>query len=120
MNNLIDFFKILSDDTRLRIVILLFQEELCVCEMCGILELSQPKVSKHLAKLRDKGFVRDERKEQYIFYSLKLEDEVLRNLIKDIVNNIDKYPQFKIDSERLKNKNNYLSQCNIDSIEKLR
>jgi len=119
MNQLTNFFKILSDETRLRIVILLAQEELCVCEMCGILELSQPKVSKHLAKLRDKGFVTDERKEQFIFYSLKVEDGAIVNLIKNIVDNIEKYPQLKTDSKRLVDKELYLYQCNVDSIKNL-
>lgn len=116
MNNLINFFKILSDETRLRIVILLAKEELCVCEMCGVLELSQPKVSKHLAKLRDKGFVADVRKEQFVFYSLKIEDEVIGNLVKEILDNIESYPQLKVDSERLVDKETYLKQCNVDGI----
>ncbi|WP_461206684.1 ArsR/SmtB family transcription factor [Clostridium sp. DL1XJH146] len=114
MDRLIDFFKIVSDETRFRIVSLLAQEELCVCEMCGVLELSQPKISKHLAKLRDKGFVIGKRKEQFVFYSLKIEDESLVNLIKNIVDNIEKYPQLKIDSERLVDKEIYSSKCNID------
>jgi ArsR family transcriptional regulator len=46
-----DFFKVLSDETRLRILILLDRRELCVCEICQILDLSQPKVSRHLAKI---------------------------------------------------------------------
>jgi len=115
MNQLTNFFKILSDKTRLRIVTLLAQQELCVCEMCGVLEISQSKVSKHLAKLRDKGFVFDKRKEQFVFYSLRIEDEVISNLIKNIVNNIEKYPQLKLDSERLEDKDMY----NIKGIKNL-
>lgn len=113
MDKLTNFFKILSDETRFRIVSLLFQKELCVCEICGVLELSQPKVSKHLAKLRDMGFVKDERKEQFIFYSLKVNDEILLNLIKDINKNIENYEILMKDSERLKDKDIYLSQCKI-------
>ncbi|WP_058485385.1 ArsR/SmtB family transcription factor [Defluviitalea phaphyphila] len=116
MNNLTDFFKIMSDETRLRIVILLAQEELCVCEICGILELSQPKVSKHLAKLRDKGFVKDKRKEQYIFYSLEIKNKIFKNLIKDIIDNIQEYPQLKLDSDRLVDKEKYINLCNINDI----
>jgi len=119
MNQLTNFFKILSDGTRFRIVTLLAQQELCVCEMCGVLELSQPKVSKHLAKLRDMGFVTDERKEQFIFYTLKIDDSVLSNLIKNIVDNIDKYQQLSVDNKRLVDKEMYLNQCNIDGIKKL-
>lgn len=119
MKKLTDLLKLLSDETRLRIVMLLAQQELCVCEMCGILEISQPKVSKHLAKLRDKGFVKDERKEQFIFYSLNINDPVLESLISNILDNIQNYPQLKEDSERLLNKEIYLKQCNVDSIKKL-
>ncbi|NCA68162.1 MAG: ArsR family transcriptional regulator, partial [Clostridia bacterium] len=65
MSYLIEFFKLVSDETRLRIVILLAQQELAVCEICGILKLTQPKVSKHLGKLRDMNFVIDKRNEKY-------------------------------------------------------
>ncbi|MBA5851544.1 metalloregulator ArsR/SmtB family transcription factor [Clostridium sp. cel8] len=119
MNELTNLFKLLSDETRLRIIVLLGQEELCVCEMCGILELSQPKVSKHLAKLRDNGFVRDERKEQFIFYSLNIKDPVLESLITNIIDNIENYPQLKADSERLVDKEIYSKQCNPNSTKKL-
>ena len=116
MNQLTNFFKILSDETRFRIVVLLAQQELCVCEMCGVLELSQPKVSKHLAKLRDKGFVIDERKEQFVFYSLHIEDDVISDLINHILSNLERYPELKIDSDRLVYKEIYLKQCNVSSI----
>jgi ArsR family transcriptional regulator len=82
-------------------MMLIAQQQLCVCEICGVLELSQPKVSKHLAKLRDKGFVIDERKEQFVFYSLKIEDEVLKNLVMSLFSNIEKYPELCADSKRL-------------------
>ncbi len=111
MSYLIDFFKIASDETRLRIIILLAQEDLYVCQISGILNLSQPKVSKHLSKLRDMKFVVDERKEKYILYSLKLEDDAIKSLIENIVDNVDKYPKLSRDSKNLTDKQIYLSQC---------
>lgn len=111
MNKLTNFFKMLSDETRLRIIVLLAQQRLCVCEICGVLDLPQPKVSKHLAKLRDKGFVKDERKEHYIFYTLNIEDKEVFDLIKKIVASKEKYYQLKVDSERLKHKYKFLNQC---------
>ncbi len=115
MNRITKFFKMLSDGTRLRIVTLLAQGEMCVCQICGVLDISQPKASKHLAKLRNMGFVVTERKEQYIYYSLNIEDIVVNNLINDIVNNVDKYEQLKKDKERLVEKETYLKQCGINN-----
>ena len=52
----LQLFKILSDETRLGIVLLLREMgELCVCDLCTALEQSQPKTSRHLAMLRESG-----------------------------------------------------------------
>jgi len=111
MNQLTNIFRILSDETRLRILILLFQEELCVCELSGILDIQQPKISKNLSKLRDLNLVSDERKEKYVFYSLKNENKILINMLKSIIENIDSYPKLVEDRNRLSDKEKYLKQC---------
>lgn len=65
------FFQLLSDDTRLRSLLLMQQEgELCVCELVHALGTIQPKVSRHLAALRDAGVVIDRRQGQWIYYRL--------------------------------------------------
>jgi ArsR family transcriptional regulator, arsenate/arsenite/antimonite-responsive transcriptional repressor len=65
------FFQLLSDDTRLRCLLLMQQEgELCVCELVHALGLIQPKVSRHLAALRDYGVVKDRRSGQWIYYQM--------------------------------------------------
>ncbi|HFB55036.1 MAG TPA: metalloregulator ArsR/SmtB family transcription factor [Hellea balneolensis] len=67
----IQTFKILSDETRLRMLALMaMQGELCVCELVHALELSQPKISRHLANLRKVGIVSSRRHAQWIFYNL--------------------------------------------------
>ena len=112
MNKLLNYFKVLSDETRLRIMILLFHNELCVCQLTGITGISQPNVSKHLAKLRDIGLVKDERKEQYTFYSLNIEDQILEEILKKIVDNIEDYPTLKLDIEKSKAAAKYLELSN--------
>lgn len=63
--------KALSDPTRLRILILLTQvEELCVCQLTEALDMIQPKISRHLAVLREKEILLDQRNGQWIFYRL--------------------------------------------------
>lgn len=65
------FFQLLSDDTRLRCLALMQQQgELCVCELTHALEIIQPKVSRHLAALRDSGVVLDRRQGQWIYYRI--------------------------------------------------
>ena len=112
MNKLLNYFKVLSDETRLRIMVLLFHNELCVCQLTGITGISQPNVSKHLAKLRDIGLVKDERKEQYTFYSLNIEDQILEEILKKIVDNIEYYPTLKLDIEKSKAAAKYLELSN--------
>ena len=114
MNQLVNIFKILSDQTRLRIVTLLAQEELCVCEISGILDVSQPKVSKNLSRLRDVNLVIDERKEKYVFYKLKTDNAVLTSTLKNIIDNLDKYPQLILDRSRLADKEKYLKSMRYE------
>jgi len=63
-------FKALGDETRLRIVALLAHGELCVCHLEETLQLSQPKVSRHLAILRGAGVVEFRRDGNWIHYRL--------------------------------------------------
>lgn len=111
MSYLTEFFNLVSDETRLRIITLLAQKELAVCEICGVLKLTQPKVSKHLGKLRDMNFVTATRKEKFIFYSLNLQDDTVKELVSKIVDRLDFYPQLKEDSIGLKDKEAYLRDC---------
>jgi len=69
--NEIELLKQLGDPTRLRSLILLLAEgELCVCELTHALDLSQPKISRHLAQLRQAGLVQDRRAGHWIHYRL--------------------------------------------------
>lgn len=64
-------FKLLSDETRLAVVLLLVkQQELCVCEFMQALELSQPKISRHLAMLREAQLLLTRRSGKWVYYSL--------------------------------------------------
>ena len=63
-------FKALGDPTRLRIVALLSQAELCVCHIEAALDLPQPTVSRHLAVLRNAGVVEPERRGTWMFYGV--------------------------------------------------
>ncbi|PLW69021.1 metalloregulator ArsR/SmtB family transcription factor [Pseudohalioglobus lutimaris] len=69
--NPVQFYKCLSDETRLRCLLLIQQEqELCVCELTAALEEIQPKVSRHLGQLRQCKLLLDRRQGQWIFYRI--------------------------------------------------
>jgi len=69
--NPLSFFKCLSDETRLRMMLLIASEgELCVGELTVALDEIQPKISRHLAQLRNCGLLKDRRQGQWIFYGL--------------------------------------------------
>jgi ArsR family transcriptional regulator, arsenate/arsenite/antimonite-responsive transcriptional repressor len=101
----------LSDETRVRILVLLYHRKLCVCQMCGIMDETQPKISKHLAKLRDMGFVKDERKEQFIYYYLNFDNKLFEDVLKNIIESIDDNEILKNDVKRLDGAEQYLPTC---------
>ena len=101
MIDLAEFLKALSDETRLRIMALLFQKEMCVCEICDVIGESQPKVSRHLAKLRDADLVRDERQSQWVFYYLKTDNKTASEIMSTIIRNIDEHPILNEDMQKL-------------------
>jgi len=85
-----ELFTLLSDETRLRCIILLSKEkEICVCEFSYVLDSIQPKISRHLAYLRKSGLVLDERREQWVYYKLnhdltKWAQQILVNVLKEL------------------------------------
>ena len=102
------FYKALADTTRLRSLMLLVQEgELCVCELTHALDMVQPKISRHLAQLREAGLVSTRREGQWVYYCLNRSlpawaKQVLRATARGIVNDAP----FSRDIRALKNMKN--------------
>jgi len=64
------FFRALADRTRLRLLNLMREKEVCVCYFVAVLKLSQPKISRHLAYLRRAGIVGARRQGKWMHYRL--------------------------------------------------
>ncbi len=62
--------RLLADSTRLRLLLLLEREEMSVAELAGITQLAQPRVSTHLAKLKESGLVIDRREGVFVYYRI--------------------------------------------------
>jgi ArsR family transcriptional regulator len=83
----LDIFKACSDQTRLRILFLLSERELCVCELVSILNMPQGKISRHLAILKNADLVSDRRDGLWIYYSLIASDTGLKKRLTDYLQN---------------------------------
>ncbi len=70
MKELEQYFKALGDGSRLRILNLLLEGELCVCDIQRVLGMRQPHASRHLAYLKNSGLVRDRREGYRVYYRL--------------------------------------------------
>lgn len=100
MRDLLVVFKALSEETRLRILKLLEQGELCVCDIVAALEMIQPKVSFHLSVLKEAGLIRDRKQGRWIHYSLDSSDFFRRFLLLTVLEKISKESSSE-DSRRL-------------------
>lgn len=79
--------KLLGDKTRLSMIGLLLSKDCCVCEFVELFKMSQPAISQHLRKLKDAGLVNEQRRGQWIFYSLNREN-IYFPLVQDILKHI--------------------------------
>ncbi len=70
MKTLVNFFKAMGEDTRVKIIILLLKEEMCSCELIEELGLSQSAVSHHMKILKQADLVNDRRDGKWTFYSI--------------------------------------------------
>src|SRR5699024_4327690 len=70
-----DNLKLLGNETRLTMLKILDDHDCCVCEFVEIFQASQPSISQHIRKLKDIGLVEEERRGQWIFYSINKDSE---------------------------------------------
>ncbi len=63
-------FKALADPTRIRLINLLVQGELCVCDLMHVLHMGQSKISRHLAYLKEAGFIQSRKQGVWRYYAL--------------------------------------------------
>ena len=74
----VELFKALSDETRLKLIVLLHKREFCVCQIEAALGISQTKASRHLAILRRAGLLRARREGLWVYYALEEPDNKVK------------------------------------------
>ncbi|HLG29558.1 MAG TPA: metalloregulator ArsR/SmtB family transcription factor [Candidatus Brocadiales bacterium] len=92
-------FKALADKTRLRILGILLNRGLCVCEIMDILGMTQSRISRHLGILKQAGFVEEERRGKWVIYRIADKHSVVLTYVQK---QLKGDPSYTIDLARIK------------------
>ena len=82
-----DFFKILGDTTRTKILFALDKKEMCVCDIANVLNMSKSSISHHLGTLRRSGIVRCRKEGKEVYYML--DDDHVKKVIEVAIEHIE-------------------------------
>jgi ArsR family transcriptional regulator, arsenate/arsenite/antimonite-responsive transcriptional repressor len=102
MYDIENLFKALADGTRLRLISLIGDSEVCVCFLVAILKTSQPKISRHLAYLRRAQIVAARREGKWMHYRLvDPPDEHAARIFREVQSSLSEHPELQRDREKL-------------------
>jgi ArsR family transcriptional regulator, arsenate/arsenite/antimonite-responsive transcriptional repressor len=110
----VNVFKALSDPNRIRIVKMLSERELCMCEIREMLNLSNSTVSQHLTVLRDAKLLLDSKDGKWVNFQIndKSEQKFIRSIITLIKNSFEDDDSIQEDSKKL-HRVNRIKICNM-------
>jgi ArsR family transcriptional regulator len=81
MKNIAQVLKALSDENRLRIVMMLKNRPMCVCEINEVLDIALSTISSHLKTLKYAGIIEDKKDGRWIIYKLNTDNEFIEDLL---------------------------------------
>jgi ArsR family transcriptional regulator len=85
MNTIAQLFKALAEPVRLRIFLLLLDGERCVCDLMAVFSLPQSTISRHLAYLKNSGWVEGDRRGAWMYYRLTAKTDEFRGELRQIL-----------------------------------
>ncbi|SEJ42286.1 ArsR family transcriptional regulator [Propionispira arboris] len=100
---IVEVLKALADETRIRILNVLYKETLCVCDLEEILKLNQSNASRHLTKLKNAKLITGTKQAQWVYY--RVNEKILEeySFVNELLKKeLDKIPQCQKDVARLK------------------
>lgn len=109
---MVDLFKALADENRLRILNLLNVQELCVCEIETLLDITQSNTSRHLTKLKGAGIISSSKDAQWVHY--KVSDDFImahKSLFDYLVSKMADHSVMKEDKRKLEKYNELGLTC---------
>ena len=96
MKRLVNIMKALGEENRFRIVMMLRERPLCVCEVCSVLDISLSTVSSHLKQLTQAGILNSEKDGRWVKYALK-EEPFIRKLLEQVRREVAEESQLEKD-----------------------
>jgi ArsR family transcriptional regulator, arsenate/arsenite/antimonite-responsive transcriptional repressor len=97
------FFRALADHTRLRLINLMAGQELCVCYLVLVIDVPQPKISRHLAYLRQAGIVAARREGKWMHYRLVTPSDLhAAAVLRTTIDSLKKDTEMQRDLDRLR------------------
>jgi ArsR family transcriptional regulator len=99
-NSVTELFKNISDQNRLRILLLLRKRPVCVCEFDSILNISLSTISTHLKLLKTAGLIKSNKDGRWVIYELA-ETESLNKILADVEMSLANDPQYKEDMKQI-------------------
>jgi ArsR family transcriptional regulator len=78
LESLADFFKIMGDTTRCKLLFALLHNEMCVCDLANVLSMTKSSISHQLSKMKDVGLVKCRKEGKAVYYSL--DDEHIQEI----------------------------------------
>jgi DNA-binding transcriptional ArsR family regulator len=120
MRELTELFKLFTDEHRLRILMLLDKKELSVCQLMGIIGISQPLISRNLSLLYKSGFLDERRDGKLRFYSIRRDLSDNRTAVLDVLRNlVISTKQYKDDLITLKECSEFqkkVGKCDMETL----
>lgn len=112
MQTTAQFLKALSEEPRLRILALLLGGELCVCDLMAVLQLPQSTISRHLAYLRNTGWVQSRRLGAWMYYRLEeMPTPFTRELVELLTKRLAELPETRRDFAALEEFRRSKTKC---------
>ncbi len=100
--NMERLFRVLADRTRLRLLNLMNGQEICVCYLVEVLKTNQPKISRHLAYLRNSGIVEARREGRWMHYRMVTpQDAALTQILTQVLVRLGEDPTLRQDHARM-------------------
>lgn len=101
MKDLISIFKVLSDENRTRIILMLKIRPLCVCEIHEVLNIALSTISAHLKLMKNAGIIEDAKDGRWVIYDLARSRSFTEELIKSLENELRDDPVVKNDRAKI-------------------